>query len=50
MITHSTPKTVFIGGGGTGLTLREVLRYNTIERVDIVDIDKEVVDTCKKIL
>lgn len=48
MITHSKPKTVFIGGGGTGLTLREVLRYNTIERVDIVDIDKEVVDTCKK--
>ena len=48
MIAHSEPKTVFIGGGGTGLTLREVLRYNTIERVDIVDIDKEVVDTCKK--
>lgn len=48
MITHSKPKTVFIGGGGTGLTLREVLRYDTVERVDIVDIDKEVVDTCKK--
>jgi len=48
MVTHSKPKTVFIGGGGTGLTLREVLRHNTVERVDIVDIDEEVVDTCKK--
>jgi spermidine synthase len=48
LMAHSKPKTVFIGGGGTGLTLREVLRHNTIERVDIVDIDKEVVDTCKK--
>ncbi len=48
MVFHSKPKTVFIGGGGTGLTLREVLRHNTVERVDIVDIDKEVVDTCKK--
>ena len=48
MIAHQKPKTVFIGGGGTGLTLREVLRYNAVENVDIVDIDKEVVDTCKK--
>ncbi len=48
MLTQPEPKTVFIGGGGTGLTLREVLRYNSVERVDIVDIDKEVVDICKK--
>jgi spermidine synthase len=48
MITQSKPKTVFIGGGGTGLTLREVLRHSAVERVDIVDIDKEVVDICKK--
>lgn len=48
MIMQPKPKTVFIGGGGTGLTLREVLRYDTVERVDIVDIDKEVVDICKK--
>ncbi len=48
MIMQNKPKTVFIGGGGTGLTLREVLRYDTIERVDIVDIDEEVVEICKK--
>lgn len=49
MIAHQKPKTVFIGGGGTGLTLREVLRHKTVKRVDIVDIDKEVVDTCRKL-
>lgn len=48
MIMQNKPKTVFIGGGGTGLTLREVLRYDTVERVDIVDIDEEVVEICKK--
>jgi spermidine synthase len=47
MIANPKPKTVFIGGGGTGLTLREVLRHKTVSRVDIVDIDKEVVDICR---
>lgn len=49
MIAHPKPKTVFIGGGGTGLTLREVLRHKTVEQVDIVDIDSEVVEICKKL-
>lgn len=49
LIMHQKPKTVFIGGGGTGLTLREVLRHNTVERVDIVDIDQEVVEICKNL-
>ncbi|WP_100181856.1 fused MFS/spermidine synthase [Candidatus Nitrosotenuis aquarius] len=49
MITNPKPKTVFIGGGGTGLTLREVLRHGSVDRVDIVDIDKEVVDICRSL-
>ncbi|NDB50823.1 MAG: methyltransferase domain-containing protein [Nitrososphaeria archaeon] len=49
MIGHSKPKKIFIGGGGTGLTLREVLRHKTVDQVDIVDIDKEVVDICKNL-
>lgn len=49
MITNPKPKTVFIGGGGTGLTLREVLRHDSVSRVDIVDIDEEVVDICKNL-
>jgi spermidine synthase len=49
MIAHPKPSTVFIGGGGTGLTLREVLRHKTVQRVDIVDIDGEVVEICKNL-
>ncbi|MFC2058285.1 polyamine aminopropyltransferase [Chloroflexota bacterium] len=50
MITHPHPRTVFIGGGGEGSTLREVLRHNTVEKVVMVDLDKEVVDLCKEYL
>lgn len=41
MVTASTPRKVFIAGGGEGATLREVLRHNTVERVVMVDIDGE---------
>ncbi|EPG75770.1 putative spermidine synthase [Leptospira fainei serovar Hurstbridge str. BUT 6] len=34
---------VLIIGGGEGATLREVLKYNTIKSVTMVDIDKELV-------
>ena len=32
MITHPSPETVFIAGGGEGATLREVLSHNTVKR------------------
>jgi len=50
MITHPGPETVFIAGGGEGATLREVLAYSTVKKVVMVDIDREVVDICKKLL
>jgi len=50
MITHPHPRNIFIGGGGEGATLREVLRHKTVENVVMVDLDKEVVDLCKKYL
>ncbi len=50
MTVHPKPETVFIAGGGEGATLREVLRHNTVKRVVMVDIDKEVIDLCKKYL
>mmetsp|Transcript_7292 Transcript_7292/g.16539 ORF Transcript_7292/g.16539 Transcript_7292/m.16539 type:complete len:450 (+) Transcript_7292:118-1467(+) len=46
----SAPKSVFIGGGGELATAREVLRYNTVERVVMVDIDPEVIEVSKKYL
>jgi spermidine synthase len=48
MILHPNPETVFIAGGGEGATLREVLSHNTVKKVVMVDIDKEVIELCKQ--
>jgi spermidine synthase len=50
MIAHQNPKSALILGGGEGATIREVLRWKTIEKVMMVDIDGEVVEACKKYL
>lgn len=50
MIAHPNPKVVFVAGGGEGATIREVLRHKSVEKVVMVDIDKEVVDLCKQYL
>jgi spermidine synthase len=50
MIAHPHPETVFIAGGGEGATLREVLAHDTVKRVVMVDIDREVVDICRRLL
>ena len=50
MISHPDPKTVFIGGGGEGATLREVLRHESVEKVVMLDLDDQVVDICKQYL
>ena len=49
-ISHPNPETVFIGGGGEGATLREVLRHPSVQRVVMVDIDREVIDVCRRYL
>lgn len=50
MISHSAPKSVFVAGGGEGATLREALRYSTVESVVMVDIDEKVVELCREYL
>ncbi len=50
MITHPCPETAFIAGGGEGATLREVLSHKTVKRAVMIDIDEEVIATCKKFL
>jgi len=47
MCAHPSPKRVFIGGGGEGATLREVLRHPTVEECVMVDIDGDVVNYCR---
>ena len=47
MIQHERPETALVIGGGEGATLREVLRYGSIRRVVMIDIDQAVIEACK---
>lgn len=47
MFTHPNPKRVLIIGGGDGGTAREVLKHSSVEQVDMVEIDKTVVDASR---
>lgn len=44
MMSHPNPKSVLVIGGGDGGTVREVLKYPSVERVVLCEIDKAVVD------
>jgi|TARA_B100000683_G_scaffold5839_1_gene6477 thermospermine synthase len=48
LTAHGNPKRVFIGGGGEGATLREVLRHPSVEECVMVDIDGDVVNMCRE--
>ncbi len=48
MILHGAPKRVAILGGGEGATAREVLRWHSVERVVMIDIDGQVVNECRR--
>jgi spermidine synthase len=50
MLAHPKPRSVFMAGAGEGAVLREVLAHKGVESVTMVDIDKEVVDICRKYL
>lgn len=48
MATNPDIKNVLVIGGGDGGTVRELTRYETIESIHMVEIDKLVVDVCRK--
>lgn len=48
MITHPHPQRVLLIGGGEGATLREVLKYQSVETVVMVDLDHELVEFCQQ--
>ncbi len=50
MLSHHDPKKILIIGGGDGGILREVLRYKSIEKATIVEIDPLVIEFCKEYL
>ena len=42
------PKDILIVGGGDGAVAEEVLKYNFINKIDLVDIDEEVIKVSKR--
>lgn len=48
MAVHPNVRDVLVIGGGDGGILRELKAYPEIERVDLVEIDEEVIEVCKK--
>ncbi|MBY0754046.1 polyamine aminopropyltransferase [Clostridium sardiniense] len=50
MATNPNIKNVLVIGAGDGGTVRELTRYESIEKIDMVEIDKMVVDVCKEYL
>lgn len=50
MLFHPGPEKVIVLGGGEGGALREILKYDTVKNLLMVDIDEEVVSLCEKYL
>ncbi|MCX7816245.1 MAG: polyamine aminopropyltransferase [Syntrophales bacterium] len=50
LYVHPNPKYVLIIGGGDGGTLREVVKHETVEKVDLVEIDEEVIKITREFL
>jgi spermidine synthase len=50
MITHPHPSNILVIGGGEGGVIREVLKYNTVRQIKMVEISKDVVEVAKKYL
>lgn len=50
MAVNPAIKKVLVIGGGDGGTVRELTRYENIERIDMVEIDEMVVRACQKYL
>ncbi len=47
MFTHPEPRSVLIVGGGDGGSVREVVRHPSVERIEMVELDRMVVEACK---
>ena len=48
MLAHGNPKTVFIGGGGEAATARECLKWKSVEKVVMCDIDEIACKICRE--
>ncbi len=50
MAVHKNPENVLVIGAGDGGVIRELTRYDCVQNIDLVEIDKMVVEVCKEFL
>lgn len=50
MAVHPDAKRVLVIGGGDGGAVRELCRYASVEHIDLVEIDEQVTEVCRKYL
>ena len=50
MATNPNIKNVLVIGAGDGGTIRELTRYSSVEKIDMDEIDRRVVEVCKEYL
>lgn len=48
MSTNRDIKNVLVIGAGDGGTIRELVKYDNIKNIDMVEIDEEVVNVCRE--
>lgn len=48
MLIHPNPRSVCIVGGAEGATIREVAKYQDVNRIVMVDVDEELVNVCRQ--
>lgn len=48
MAVHPDVKKVLVIGGGDGGVVRELIKYDTVEQIDVVEMDQLLVEVCRK--
>lgn len=50
MAVHPHPARILVIGAGDGGVIRELTRYQSVEQIDLVEIDEQVMEVCKEYL
>ena len=48
LCAHPRPEEILVIGGGDGGTVREILKHSQVKRVDVCEIDEQVVEVCRR--
>lgn len=50
LLTHQHPERVLVIGGGDGGTIREVVKHASVKKIDLCEIDGEVIEACRRFM